>query len=81
MDRFHVHQVLEFLDALVGHAGTPGDQLLIIFDLRLLPLAADQQEIVFSALIGKPDIKPEVPVITFFIINLANFSYFIFFSS
>ena len=37
MDCLHVHQVLKLLHALVGHAGPPGNQFLIVLDFAWRP--------------------------------------------
>ena len=72
MDCLHVHQVLKLLHALVGHAGPPGNQFLIVLDFCLASLTADQQVIILPPLIGKLDVKSKFPVKDLLKIYLAH---------
>ena len=72
MDRFHVHQVQDLLASLMGRAGTLCDQLLVIPYPDLPSVAADDQIIVPSSLIGKLDVKAQVLVHGLFKVDLAH---------
>ena len=71
MDGFHIHQIPDFLQPLVGHAGPPGNQRLIITDPCLSAIAADHQPVIPPPLIGELDVESEIPVIGLSIIDLA----------
>ena len=55
----------------MGHAGTPGDQLLIIFDLRLLPRSGSAGNSFFRAH-RETGCQSRSPCHNIFIINLAH---------
>ena len=72
MDSFHVHQVFDLLFSLVCHAGTLGDQILVVFHTNLSSVAGDHQVVIFSALIRELDVETEIFIYGLFEVDLAH---------